>query len=220
MSCLSQKEKCGLALQESQPLKHFGEVDTMSKKCAQSKEASQAKARSAHAANPRRTICYHIYSLWLFTVSDLKTILIPKTAFGLFILLSGPLLTISQRPRFTLVLQSLPLTTLWVWINLLPLDMNNQQGSGDIAEDTRNKPWRPIPAGRLTVNETRVLVIVSYIIATFASYLLGGLTECVVIAFEGWVYNQLGAANDSYIARNILNAMGYMTFAAEAAKVA
>lgn len=98
--------------------------------------------------------------------------------------------------------------------------MCNQFREGDVDEDRQNKPWRPIPAGRITVTQTKYLMMASYMTAILASISLGGLSECCGLIFEGWVYNEVGAANDNLLARNLLNALGYMTFAAGAVRVA
>ena len=169
---------------------------------------------------PHRTLLYHAYSLWLFTVSDLKTIVIPKAAFGIITILSGSTLTQSPRPGWLTCVRCLPPVMIWTWFNLLPLAMNNQHRQGDVQEDTKNKPWRPIPAGRLSVEETKFFMVVSYVVSVLGSIYLGGTAECLALVAQGWIYNELGAANDSYLARNLLNATGYMTFAAGAAKVA
>lgn len=166
------------------------------------------------------TVRYHAYSLWLFTFSDLKTIVIPKTLFGIVTLLSGRSLMENPRPTSSRIVGCIPFIILWNWLNLLPLDMSNQYDVESIAEDKVNKPWRPIPAGRLTVEQTRALILGSYIIAMLASLYLGGFSECVALIVEGWMYNMLEGANRSLLARNILNAVGYMTFASGAAKVA
>ena len=173
-----------------------------------------------NSTKPHRTLLYHAYSLWLFTFSDLKTIIVPKTAFGIITILSGSTLTRSPRPGWLTGVRCLPLIMLWIWFNLLPLDMNNQHRQGDVKEDKKNKPWRPIPAGRLSVEETKFFMLASYVVSVLGSIFLGGLAECLALVAQGWIYNGLGAANDSWLARNLLNATGYMTFAAGAAKVA
>ncbi|CAF9911456.1 MAG: hypothetical protein ALECFALPRED_007327 [Alectoria fallacina] len=173
-----------------------------------------------HATKTRRTLLYHAYSLWLFTFSDLKTILVPKTAFGIITLLSGPVLTKSSWPGWLTIFRCLPLIMMWIWLNLLPLDMNNEHREDDVQEDKNNKPWRPIPAGRLSIEETKRLMLAGYIAAMLGSAYLGALPECLALIVQGWIYNELGAANGSYLTRNLLNATGYMTFAAGAAKVA
>ena len=162
----------------------------------------------------------YLYSLWLFTYSDIKTIIIPKTLFGIATLLSGRNLTKDDRPKIRTVIGCVPLIILWTWINLLPLDINNQRGAGSILEDKANKPWRPIAAGRLTVKKAQTLMFGAYAIAIVVSHYLGCSLECITIILAGWVYNVLEGANQSLLARNLLNALGYMTFASGAAKVA
>lgn len=63
-------------------------------------------------------------------------------------------------------------------------------------------------------------MLASYVVGVLGSIYLGGLTECSALVAQRWEYNGLGAANDSYLVRNLLNATGYLTFAAGAAKVA
>lgn len=166
------------------------------------------------------TIRYHICSLWLFTFSDLKTIVILKILFGIVTLLSGRSSRQSPRPNPTRIIGCTPFIVLWNWLNLLPLDMSNQHDAKSIIEDRVNKPWRPIPAGRLTVEETRALIFGSYVVAMLASLYLGGFPECLALIVEGWIYNVLEGANKSLLARNFLNAVDYMPFASGAAKVA
>ena len=173
-----------------------------------------------HPPRTTRTIWYHTYSLWLFTFSDLKTIVVPKTLFGIITLLSGRSLMQDPRPTHAAILGCIPFIILWNWLNLLPLDMSNQQDVKSTVEDKVNKPWRPIPAGRLTAEETRTLMFASYAVAIFASLYLGGFSECLALIVEGWIYNVLEGANRSLLARNILNAAGYMTFASGASQVA
>lgn len=175
------------------------------------------KTQDAHEIT--YTFWYHLHTLWLFTYSDLKTIVLPKTAFGIIILLSGQNLMKGSRPPYATVSFCLPLVLVWNWLNLLPLAMNNQYSKESTEEDRANKPWRPIPAGRLTMQETRYLMFIYYAVAFLSSLVLGGTVECVALILQGWIYNHLEGANKSYLARNLLNATGYLTFAAGAARV-
>jgi len=47
---------------------------------------------------------YHLYTIWLFTLNDLKSIVLPETAFGLFSALSGSQLTTNAAPNLMDVL--------------------------------------------------------------------------------------------------------------------
>ena len=64
------------------------------------------------------------------------------------------------------------------------------------------------------------LWLFTYAIAFFFSLYLGCCLECIALLLAGWVYNVLEGANQSVLARNLLNALGYMLFASGAAKVA
>ncbi|KAL8947806.1 MAG: hypothetical protein Q9222_005954 [Ikaeria aurantiellina] len=169
---------------------------------------------------PKRTAGHFLYSLWLFTFSDLKTIILPKTFFGVATLCSGQGLTKNAQPEATQILSVIPSIIIWTWINLLPLTISNQLDTKSIKEDSMNKPWRPIAAGRLSLKEARTLMVCSYAVAIFYSLRIGGLWESVALIVEGLIYNGLDAANDGLISRNMLNAIGYMTFASGAANVA
>ena len=150
-----------------------------------------------------RTIWYHIYSLWLFTFSDLKTIVIPKSFFAIITLLSGQSLTTSDKPQFKTILLSAPFIMALTWLHLLPLDMSNQCNRNSSIEDKENKPWRPIPTGRLTVDETRWLTFLTYMAAILVSINMGGLAEILALIVE----------NNSSLAKNDLNAAGYLAYA-------
>ena len=135
-------------------------------------------------------------------------------------LLSGPVLTASPRPDPHHIRQSLPLITMWVWIDLLPLDMNNQFGKDDFKEDARNKPWATHTGWEADGWGDQMSYFGSICRRCHRESIFRGvLAEFLALILEGWVYIQLGAANDSCLARNVLNAAGYMTFAAGAAKV-
>ena len=153
-----------------------------------------------------RSITYHMHSLWLFTYSDVKTIIIPKTTFGMIAVLSEQSLPVTTELSTKRTLSSIPLVIIWIWLNLLPLDMRNQCDVGAIIEDKENKPWRPIPAGRMTTDETRWASLAAYAAAVAASFYLGGLTESLLLLVEGCIYNELGGANKGILARNLLNA--------------
>lgn len=115
---------------------------------------------------------------------------------------------------------SLLLVLAWNWLNLLPLAISNQYPKESTEEDRENKPWRPIPAGRVTMQETQYLMFVGYAVAILSSLILGGTAECVALILEGWIYNELEGANKSCLARNFPNVTGYMTFASGAVRVA
>jgi hypothetical protein len=124
-----------------------------------------------------RLLRYHAYSVWLFTWSDLKTIVIPKTVFGTLSALAFPVFEIdSIRPPTTNgILWRVPLTAFWVWIILLPFVIDNQRLALSIEEDKVNKPWRAIASGRLDKSYAKILMLWLYVATIIISWCIGGL---------------------------------------------
>ena len=168
----------------------------------------------------KETFSYHAISIWLFTFSDLKTIVGPETAFGILSALSGPILTTNQFPITSVILARIPRVAFWCWINLLPFAIDNQRQPEAIEEDGENKPWRPMPSGRLSEKHAKWLMTCLYPVAIFASLKLGGLKQCLTLIFLGWWYNDLGGADYSCITRNFINACGFLSYASGATEVA
>lgn len=157
------------------------------------------------------------YTLYLFTKSDIKTILIPvvrsqrrrlpndvtqpfsQTVFGA---VSAP----SRDPR------SLLLTATWVWLNLLQCDVSNQSTPGSAAEDAANKPWRPIPAGRLTIDAARMLRWALLLICLAVSCAWGATIPGIALAVLFWGYSELGCDSAHWSLKNAFNALGYGAF--------
>ena len=125
----------------------------------------------------------------------METIIFPKTRFGIATLLSGQNLTTENHPSDIVVISCLPIFILWTWINLLPLVISNQQGTQSVLEDKVTKPWRPIAAGRLSIEKARLFRFGSYGIANIISSRVGCLSECLSLVMEGWIYNAMKGAN-------------------------
>ena len=98
-----------------------------------------------------------LHILYLFTASDIITIIVPKTFLGV-IYASSPHV-IADGPSLSSACRCAPVVLFWVWINLLPLDIMNQTDAPAIEEDRINKPWRPLPAGLVTMQQARMLVL-------------------------------------------------------------
>lgn len=165
----------------------------------------------------RKPWIYHLKSVWLFTYSDLKTIIVPKTAFGVLNALYAPGFGIcsnkARLPRTVLV------TAFWAWANLLPFTIDNQRQAASIAEDRLNKPWRPLPSERLTPEQAKRLMFVLYPVAAIVSSYLGGLRQCLALMVLGYWYNHHGGAANC-VARNAINACGFVCYASGAMEVA
>ncbi|KAI2615891.1 hypothetical protein GGR54DRAFT_641981 [Hypoxylon sp. NC1633] len=162
---------------------------------------------------------YHIHSIWLFTRSDLKTIVVPQTAFGII----GTLATSPERewlPRLAQVLARLPLVVCVVWMNLLPFAIDNQRRPASILEDKHNKPWRTMPSGRMSGDQAKKLMLGFYVLAFGVSSALGGIRQCLALMALGYCYNHLELADWSWVTRNAINGLGFCCFASAALEVA
>ena len=172
------------------------------------------------------TKCTHyLYSMWLFTFTDLKTIVGPSAAFGVLNSIAMTFDSTLASPTTSSILTAhhilfrAPLVVLWVWINLLPFTIGNQRQPSAIKEDTLNKPWRPIPSGRLTPDTAERLMKLLYFIAIIVSYILESLPQCLSLILLGYVYNDLNGGDIDCVLRNFINACGYTCFSSGAMQV-
>jgi 4-hydroxybenzoate polyprenyltransferase len=165
---------------------------------------------------------FHAYSIWLFTFSDLKTIVIPKTVFGVLnaTAISLSLSSSHELPSPIDIIIRLPLVAFWAWMNLLPFTIDNQRQPASILEDSNNKPWRTLPSKRMTPTQAKCIMLVFYPLACLASVWLGGLRQCLCLIILGFCYNDLNFADCSWVSRNLINGLGFCCFASGAYEVA
>lgn len=141
------------------------------------------------------------------------------TFFGVFTAFSASVIT-NETLDALHIFRRIPLVAFWVWINLLPMDIDNQRRPGSIREDQMNKPWRPLPSHRCTQREAKLAMIVLYLIAVITSVVMSNLMPCITLIFLGWCYNELGGANKSFVMRNFFNAAGYISYGYGATAIA
>lgn len=141
------------------------------------------------------------------------------TAFGVSCALAGPLGT-NQLPEVYEILSRLPQVFLWLWMNCFLFGLANQRLPGSILEDKINKPWRALPAGRITPENTRRFLLATIPLVMLASLYLGGTVETLGHAILTWMYNDLGGSDDFYVVRNSINGLGFICYGAGSAKVA
>lgn len=166
---------------------------------------------------------YHLKTLWLFTFSDFKTIVIPSMAFAILTALSGPSLTTNPAvPFLSDLFPRLPLVLAWIWLTLLLVDIANQRHPSSVLEDTLNKPWRPLPSGRISTFGARrlLLVAIPFVLAITKVFLPQGLPVTIIAIIGSYMYNDLGGADESFFVRNLMNAAAITCFGAGAAQVA
>ncbi|KAI0183115.1 UbiA prenyltransferase family-domain-containing protein [Xylaria flabelliformis] len=162
-------------------------------------------------------------TVWLFTYSDMKTIIFPQSIFGVIAAYTACLM--EQPPSFThgmpyFFLTRFPLSLLWTWSNVLPFNIFNQLGSQAIEEDRVNKPWRPLASGRVNERTARYMMYSHYVMAIVISSYIGGLRQSLSLLILGTWYNAFGGADKSFLVRNIINAFGYISFMSGAMEVA
>ena len=145
-----------------------------------------------------------LVTLWLFTESDFATFVVPDTAFGIFGAMAGPLLTTNSSPHVESILSRLPQVLLFNWANLLIFDLANQRHPSAVVEDALNKPWRPLPTGRITVSETRRLLLFSLPVVLAVNWSLGAWEETIFLFALTWMYNDLEGGDQDFVTRNLI----------------
>ncbi|KAI6037488.1 UbiA prenyltransferase family-domain-containing protein [Pisolithus marmoratus] len=136
-----------------------------------------------------------LYTVFLFTRSDIRIALIPVTLFSIAAApLSSPLRLLD--------------TVLWIWLHLLQFNVANQIKAPE--EDKINKPSRPIPAGRITVHDATILrwALVPICLAYSALY-SAQLTfvSLSMLLFTAW-YNEHDGDKEP-LSKNLLTAVMY-----------
>jgi 4-hydroxybenzoate polyprenyltransferase len=145
---------------------------------------------------------YHLETLVLFTSDQVLDTVIPGTAFGLASSISGPLLDLPNQDVFTIT-QRLPAVWIWLWLMILQFCLQNQRHTNSVEEDLINKPWRPIPAKRISQKNALWLLLCTYALNTVVSWYLDVLPIYVAWTVLGTAYNDLGGGDHSGLSRNI-----------------
>ncbi|OLN85291.1 Digeranylgeranylglyceryl phosphate synthase [Colletotrichum chlorophyti] len=155
--------------------------------------------------------------IWDFTESNFATFVLPNTAFGLLCALTGPPLTVGLATALS-VLQRFPLVIAFNWYSVLVFDLANQKAPESVAEDLVNKPWRPIPAGKVTPEQTRKAMLFAIPAALVFNYALDVWREGAFILIITWLYNDLRGGDE--LIRDVLIAIAYGLFNAASLKIA
>ncbi|KAG1837950.1 UbiA prenyltransferase family [Suillus tomentosus] len=147
------------------------------------------------ALDSGRRIRRHIMTLFLFTKSDVFTVLIPITL-STFAAASHP------------DINRIPHIIIWIWLHLLKHDIYNQML--DPEEDRKNKPHRPIPSGRINVQNAAdvrwLLVPVCLVFSAMYGIKVLACSACLE-ALSIW-YNEFGG-DRTWLSKNLLTAIAY-----------
>ncbi|KAI0886975.1 UbiA prenyltransferase family-domain-containing protein [Annulohypoxylon maeteangense] len=155
-------------------------------------------------------IGFHVKTLFLFTKSDFKTVFFPQTIFALAIAFARSRVTehVTQEWPMDKIAIRLVGMVVWVWIHLLVADISNQRLPESILEDTINKPWRPLPAARITTTEAINMLRVIVMLSICISLLFGSYLPSITLMGMLWLYNDLDGNGSGPWVRNVLNAAG------------
>ncbi|KAF7531606.1 hypothetical protein G7054_g8693 [Neopestalotiopsis clavispora] len=155
-----------------------------------------------------------IHLLWEFIESDFLTFAVPNTAFGIFGAFAPALLmdeASSSTFTIKLAMQRLPLVLAYNVGNLLVFDLANQRSPASVVEDRINKSWRPIPQGKITTDQTRLLMLVVIPSVLLVNYILGAWQHGVFILVLTWMYNDLQGGDEPFL-REVIIAIAYGLF--------
>ncbi|RPD56609.1 hypothetical protein L226DRAFT_455370 [Lentinus tigrinus ALCF2SS1-7] len=149
------------------------------------------------AVAARNLLGYHVKTAILFTRSDIKTILLPVTTFACAV---APL---HSAHRLLLVM-------LWVWSHQLMCNVSNQANSRN--EDLVNKPWRPLPSGRISERQARALrwVVVGACLLFSRSLGRGVVLMTWGLLVTTFLYDEVGLSGH-HIGKNLCAIGGYTT---------
>ncbi|KAL8938661.1 MAG: hypothetical protein Q9216_003781, partial [Gyalolechia sp. 2 TL-2023] len=154
-----------------------------------------------------------LIALYLFTADDMESIVLMNTISSIVI---HTVANASREDFSTIeVVIRAPLVCSWLWVNLLVFNVSNQRRPKAIAEDVKNKPWRPLPSGRLQKSHATWLFALLHPLAALISYQVGALYPCIALQVLTFIYNDL-EAGDRWEMRNIINAGGFISFLAGA----
>ncbi|KAJ5937092.1 hypothetical protein N7466_003542 [Penicillium verhagenii] len=171
-----------------------------------------------------RWLLYQIHTLFLFTCSDFKTIVVPSTIFGFFNSLAAGAYGLGANTPFStdILLNRLPRTLLWVSLVFIPFSINNQRTPSAIQEDEINKPWRPIPQRRITPLQAQCVMWGFAALVQIHGLISNGIghrQSTFLLVLDIW-YNNFGGADNNPAIRNGINALGYLCFISGALEVA
>ncbi|OTA81612.1 hypothetical protein M434DRAFT_44303, partial [Hypoxylon sp. CO27-5] len=151
------------------------------------------------------------YTVYLFSRDNVKDIICMGFLFGILNASVAPKFSMGPTPSFTQLLVSCPKMLLWSWSNLFLFNLHNQRHPEAVAEDTLNKPWRPLPAARISPEKATSIMYLMYFIVLLVALCVGGLVPCLLeMVFCLW-YNEWGGSSDPLL-KNLQNGLGFACF--------
>ncbi|KAI2604446.1 uncharacterized protein GGS25DRAFT_508282 [Hypoxylon fragiforme] len=158
-------------------------------------------------------LVYNMHTGYLFVCNDIRSNVLLALFFGALGASVAPSLSMGESRSLSHIVASAPRALLWSWANLFLFNLHNQRHSAAIAEDAINKPWRPLPAKRLTQEQATLVIYAMYPTMLAISLTFGGLVPSVLEAFLCLWHNELGGDSDPFL-KNTLTAFGLACFLA------
>ncbi|KAI0031801.1 hypothetical protein K488DRAFT_19015, partial [Vararia minispora EC-137] len=140
---------------------------------------------------------YHAKTLFLFTSTDMGSLVFP-------VAIVAGLSTQHIRPE-----KIIP-AMIWLWLHLLQFCISNQ--SLNLVEDAENKPWRPLPSGRIQFKVARTLRWILLPLCLLLSWSEGIILQGVSLAAAFILHNELQLGELHWALRGCTNAWGYTSF--------
>lgn len=121
-------------------------------------EDNEASPKLAEVTTSR-SLAFHLHTMYLFLCSDFKIIVVPQTVVGCSQALASSIVFASSPSTIYDVLCRIPLLASWLALTTITFNVANQRLPASILEDPINKPWRPMPSGRLSPDGARCLLL-------------------------------------------------------------
>lgn len=156
-------------------------------------------------------ILFQIRTLYLFTSDQILDTVIPGTIFGGLTALSGSTVDLPSQDAWD-ICRRLPWVSFWLWLVVLQFCVQNQRSKESAQEDLVNKPWRPVPSGRITYEQAGKLLAATNIFALVLSSRLNVVPIFVIyLPLITW-YNDYGGGDYSGIIRNLFCGAGFSCY--------
>jgi 4-hydroxybenzoate polyprenyltransferase len=111
------------------------------------------------------------------------------------------------------ILKSILLPSIWITLVTISFSISNQRQPSSIKEDSLNKPYRPIPSGRITPQKATIFLIVSTMLGFTFSWAVGANKLFLFQMVVSYMYNDMGGGDSHYVIRDTLNGLGLTTWA-------
>ncbi|KAF5680054.1 hypothetical protein FHETE_598 [Fusarium heterosporum] len=166
----------------------------------------------SHPQSGMSKLAYHFVTLCLFTMSDMPTSTGINTTFAIAGILAGPGTISNADIEWASMGKGILVALYFTWHLTLCFNLGNQRQPQSVIEDGVNKPWRPIPAGRISPElalRWQLVSIVSLLALCITT--LGAWQETSFYLFCTWLYNERAWGDKSWWQRALMNACGITT---------